>query len=147
LADSVISFRDLAHGYIDHALGLALPASWIRGGVVASPATRTDGQSTASNSVPEGAHFRLDPNLDISSLNLPPLTRMIALAAQRYGLIVRDGAPNITIDGQAPRTSAEKTAWQNAMAASGFRYWSQVLQSFPWSDLELLQMTLSPYNG
>jgi hypothetical protein len=144
IADSVITFRDLANGYIDHALGLLLPHSWIRGGVKAWPAARSDGKSTASDSVPEGAHFRLDPNLDINSLNLPPLTRFIAIAAQRYGFIVRDGSNNITVDGQAPRTPAQTAAWREALTGSGFRHWSQVLKSVPWSHLQLLRMSLSP---
>jgi hypothetical protein len=114
---------------------------------MAWPAERTDGVSTASGSIPEGAHFRLDPTLNIGSLNLPPLTRMIAVAAQRYGFIVRDGSSNVTVDGQAPRTTTETTAWQNAMSASGFQYWSQVLKNFPWSHLQLLQMTLSRPGG
>jgi hypothetical protein len=143
----VISFRDLANGYIDHALGLMLPHNWITAGIKAWPAARTDGGSTDPNSVPEGAHFRLDPNLDISSVNLPPLTRMIAVAAQRYGLIVRDGSTNVTIDGQVPETPAQTAAWNQEMAASGFKYWSQVLKSFPWSHLQLLQMSLSPYSS
>jgi hypothetical protein len=146
LADRVVTFRDLANGYIDHALGLMLPHTWVRGGVKAWPAARTDGISTDPNSVPEGARFRLDPNLDINSLNLPPLTRMIALAAQRYGLIVCDSSGNITIDGQVPRTPDQTALWQQTLAASGFQYWSQVLKSFPWSHLQLLQMSLSTYH-
>jgi hypothetical protein len=144
VADSVITFRDLANGYIDHALGLLLPHNWIRGGVTVWPAARTDGRSATPDSVPEGARFRLDPNLDINSLHLPPLTRMIAYAAQRYGLIVRDGSSNISIDGQAPRTPAQTAAWKQALAGSGFRHWSQVLKSFPWSHLQLLRMTVEP---
>jgi hypothetical protein len=144
LAGSVITFRDLANGYIDHALALNLRNSWVRARVVAWPAIRGDGGSTAPNSVPEGAHFRLDPNLNIDSLNLPLLTRMIALAAQRYGFIVRDSSSNITIDGEAPRTPAQTAAWRQTLAASGFHYWSQVLKAFPWSHLQLLAMKLSP---
>jgi hypothetical protein len=147
LADSVISFRDLANGYIDHALGILLPHPQIRKGVKAWPAWRSDGISTALNSVPEGAHFRLDPNLDINSLHLPPLTRMIAIAAQRYGLIVRDGSTNISIDGQVPETPAQTAAWEEALHGSGFTHWSQVLKSFPWSHLQLLKMSLSPLHG
>jgi hypothetical protein len=147
IADTVITFRDLSNGYVDHALGLMLPHGWIRQGVDASPAVRSDGGSTDPNtSVPEGAHFRLDPKLNINSLNLPPLPRMIAVAAQRYGLIVRDGSSNVSIDGQVPETPAQTAAWQQALAGSGFKYWSQVLKSFPWKHLQLLRMTLHPAN-
>jgi hypothetical protein len=33
------------------------------------------------------------------------------------------------------------------MAASGFTYFSQVLKTFPWSHLQLLQMTVTPFSG
>jgi hypothetical protein len=72
---------------------------------------------------------------------------MIAVAAQRYGFIVRDGSSDVTIDGQAPRSATQTAAWQNIMAASGFTYWSQVLKNFPWTHLQLLPMTLSAYLG
>ncbi len=143
LAPGLISFRDLQRGVIDHVLSLAIPHGIITKGVVAWPAERSDGQSTSRLSIPEGAHLRLDPSLDINSLKLPPLTRMIALAAQRYGFIVRDGASNLTVDGQAPRTPAQSAGWRAVMARSGFQYWSQVLKAFPWSHLQLLRMRLS----
>jgi hypothetical protein len=148
IADSLITFRDLANGYIDHVLGLMLPHMGITAGIKAWPAARTDGGSTdPSTSVPEGAHFRLDPSLDINSLNLPPLTRMIAIAAQKYGLIVRDGSSNVSIDGQVPETPDQTAIWQQELAGSGYKFWSQVLKQFPWSHLQLLQMSLSPYSG
>ena len=50
----------------------------------------TVGPRTAS-SLPEGAHLRLNPNLNLAALHLPRLTLMIAEAAQRYGIFVRDG--------------------------------------------------------
>jgi hypothetical protein len=59
-----------------------IPHSW--------PAQRTDGTSPDPAAISEGARFRLDPTLDLHTLNLPPMTRMMAEAAQRYGIIVRD---------------------------------------------------------
>jgi hypothetical protein len=108
IADSVISFQDLHNGHIDYALALDLPHSWIRAGVVAWPAERSDG-------------------------GFPPLTRMIALAAQRYGFIVRDGAARVVVDGQAPRSSAQNAAWQNSWPRVASN-WNQVLQGFPGTD-------------
>ena len=34
--------------------------------------------------------FRLDPKLDVAALHLPRVVEMMAEAAQRYGIIVRD---------------------------------------------------------
>ena len=56
----------------------------------AFPAQRTDGTLGTSEAIPEGTTFRLDPRLDIASLHLPRVTAIMAEAAQRYGIIVRD---------------------------------------------------------
>ena len=63
-------------------------SSPIRAGVFAWPAQRTDGTNVDPSSIPEGAQLRLDPKLDIPALHLPPITQMMALAAQRYGIVV-----------------------------------------------------------
>jgi hypothetical protein len=83
-----MTMDELQRGRIDHALAMAIPNARAR--VFAHPAQRTDGTLTDPNAIPEGARFRLDPKLDIDSLNLPPVVRTMAIAAQRYGLIVRD---------------------------------------------------------
>jgi len=71
---------ELQSGVIDHALALAIPEP--RRGVWASPATRTDGWVDRASAPPEGAHFQLDPGLDLDSLGLTPFTRMVAEAAE-----------------------------------------------------------------
>ena len=65
----MITVADLESGHIDHALSMAVPDP--RSGVFALPAPRTDGDSTDPSALPEGAHLRLDPSLNIDSLNLP----------------------------------------------------------------------------
>ncbi len=42
------------------------------------------------------------PNIDIASLNLPPIDRMLAQAAQTYGIVVRDQGGAVTFYGQDP---------------------------------------------
>lgn len=88
VAAGVITLNDLRRGDIDHAIAIDLPAT--AAGEWSWPAERTDGVATAPNAIPEGAHLRLDPNVNLTTLDLPPLARMIAQAAQRYGMIVRD---------------------------------------------------------
>ena len=83
-----ITIDELRAGVIRHALAMNIP--WALPNVYSWPAQRTDGTSTDPDAIPEGARFRLDPELDIGSLELPPVTRTIAMAMQRYGMIVRD---------------------------------------------------------
>ena len=89
VAGGMITLEDLRAGKIDHALQLLLP--FPKSGTWSWPAQRTDGTDTRAAGIPEGAHFRINPTLNIASLNLPPITRMMAEAAQKYGMIVNDG--------------------------------------------------------
>jgi hypothetical protein len=139
IAGGLITLEDLERGEIDHALAISVPDT--RAGVYASPAERTDGLSTAPESLPEGAHLRLDPNLDLASLHLPRLTLMMAEAAQRYGIFVRDTASNLAFYAQDPTP----TGTDPYTAAHGYfegKSASQLLASFPWSHLQLLKMEL-----
>ncbi len=139
LAGGLVTLQDLRQGRIEHALAIAIPN--VRGGVYALPAQREDGQSENPRSLPEGAHLRLDPTLDLAGLHLPPLTLMIAEAAQRYGIIVRDKAANVAFFGEDPTpTHTNPYTGQNGYFEG--KYPNQILSSFPWSHLQVLDMTL-----
>ena len=84
----LITLADLAAGQINHAIAIMVPQA--AKSVFTFPAQRTDGVSTAANAIPEGARFRLPASLNLAAINMPPVTRMIAQAAQTYGLIVND---------------------------------------------------------
>jgi hypothetical protein len=139
IAGGLITLEDLERGQINHALAIGIPAP--RAGVYASPAQRTDGTSSSPLSLPEGAHLRLDPSLDLPALHLPRLTLMIAEAAQRYGIFVRDTTGQVTFYAQDP-TPTETNPY---MGANGFFEGEEpphLLASFPWSHLQLLKMKL-----
>jgi hypothetical protein len=139
IAGGLITLEDLELGQINHALAMALPD--VRAGVYASPAQRTDGGDTESVSLPEGAHLRLDPNLDLASLHLPPLTLMLAEAAQRYGIIVRDKAADVAFYAQDP-TPTGTDPYSGSHGYFEGKSLGQLLESFPWSHLQLLKMEL-----
>jgi hypothetical protein len=126
---------ELAAGHIDHALALAIPEP--RANYYSSPADRTDGTLDSPDAIPEGAHLRLDPALDLSSIAMPRVTRIVAEAAQRYGIWVRDRAGAVTFF--AEDTTPSRTDPYGG--ANGFfegKWPSQLLQSFPWSRLQVL---------
>jgi hypothetical protein len=138
-AGGLITLEDLQKGEINHALAIVLPQR--RAGVYASPAQRTDGKSANPLSLPEGAHLRLNPNLDLAALHLPHLTLLLAKAAQRYGIFVTDGGSVAGFYAQDPTPTGT-----NPYAGPGGYFEgvhpSQLLASFPWSELELLKMEL-----
>jgi hypothetical protein len=139
LVGGLISLQQLKFGRIEHALEMAVPA--VRAGVYASPAQRTDGVSPSPLSLPEGAHLRLNPSLDLAALHLPPLTLMLAQAAQRYGIFVTDTSPVVEFYAQDPTPSGDEP-YRGAGGYFGGATPSQLLSSFPWSELQLLAMSL-----
>ncbi len=149
VAGGLITLADLASGHIDHAIGLMVPKAAAK--VLYFPALRTDGYDTSPNAIPEGARFRLDPRLDLHKLKLPPVTRMIAEAAQKYGLIV-DDQTGVTVGFRAQDpTPMMRRGQPNPYAkyftkARGGKYEppNRLLASFPWSHLELLAPPSAP---
>jgi hypothetical protein len=139
IAGGLIRLGDLEAGRIDHALALSVPEP--RAGVYAAPARRTDGTSADPLSLPEGAHLRLDPELDLAELSMPPLTRMLARAAQRYGIVVRDRSGEVTFYGEDPR-AASPDPYRRPGGFFAGRYPSELLAAFPWEHLQVLEMKL-----
>lgn len=140
LIGGVMLVSELRSGRIDHALALNIP--FPRRGVFAWPAQRTDGTGPP-DALPEGAHLRLDPSLDLDHFGLPRFTRMIAEAAQRYGMVVRDQTHHATSlfiedwtahGGQSPFIGPD--------GLYGGLTPSELLSRFPWERLQLVRMRL-----
>ena len=140
IAGGLITLEDLEAGVIDHALALAIPGVLI--GVHSLPARRADGTSESPLALPEGAHLRLDPGLDLTQLSMPPITRMLAEAAQRYGLFVRDGASVVHFFGQDPVSLGGANPYAGDSGYFEGRWPTELLASFPWEHLQLLKMDL-----
>jgi hypothetical protein len=139
LIGGLITLDDMRSGRIDHELALGVPRVQLEAFV--PPANRTDGHYSGFPAIPMGTRFRLDPKLDVNSLGLPPVARMIALAAQRYGLIVRDGSGAVTFYAQDPTPTGSNPypAW------FGYQSPSKLLRNFPWSRLQVVSpRTSSP---
>jgi hypothetical protein len=132
LVGGLITLADLQRGEIDHALALGYPLT--KAGVFRFPAQRTDGKSNSINALAEGTRLRIDPGLDLASLHLPPLTLMLAQAAQRYGIVLRDTSGVVDFFAQDPTPTGT-----NAYAPwlEGKKPW-QLLAQFPWRELQAL---------
>lgn len=139
IAGGLITLEDLELGQINHALAMAIPEP--RAGVYASPAQRTDGNSSEPLSLPEGAHLRLDPNLDLAALHLPRFTLMMSEAAQRYGIVVRDKSSEVTFYAQDP-TPTGRNPYNGPHGYFEGKSPKELLASFPWHHLQLLKMGL-----
>jgi hypothetical protein len=142
LAAGTMRIGELERHRIDHALAIALP--WTRAGAYAWPAQRTDGLDQDPASIPEGAHLRIDPRLNVRAMHLPPVVQTMALAAQRYGLIVRDqtGGEAVAFYAEVP-TSAKDPYPRIFGGVAPY----DLLKYFPWRHLEVLRMSLRRGSG
>lgn len=135
LVGGLVTLEDVRRGRIDHALQMAVPKA--RRSVWSLPARITDGADSGPDSIPEGARFRLPSDLDIDALGLPPLTRMLARAAQRYGIIVSDQAGAVSFRGEQSEPGDE--TWSKAL---GGKPGYEVIGRFPFERLQLTEMAL-----
>jgi hypothetical protein len=136
LVGGLITLDDLSAGSIDHALALAIPQA--RKGVWRWPAHRTDGSLDSAGAIPEGTRFRLDPRLDIAALRLPWLIRLMAEAAQRYGIVVRDQAGNVTFFAE-DSTRLGRDVYYGSKGYFGGSYPNLLLDRFPWQHLQVVR--------
>jgi hypothetical protein len=144
LIAGVITSADLQSGSIDHAVAMAIP--YTAQGVWKWPAQRTDGVSTDEWALPEGAHLRLNPNLDLADIPMSPLVRMIAEAAQKYGVVLQNQTWSDTIFVTQQLTTNQQQSLVTDQL--GGESPGQALAAFPWSQLELLQApTCSAYGA
>lgn len=135
-----IMIDELRRGEIGHALALDIPNPCAQ--TFSWPAQRSDGGLTTPDCMPEGARLRLDPSIDLSKLDLPPITRILAQAAQRYGMIVRDGTGRATgFYAEDPTPTGSNPYAGPDGFYGGLKPW-KFLPQFPWDRLQLLKLSL-----
>jgi hypothetical protein len=89
-----------------------------------------------------GSALPPDATLDLSKLNLPPMTRMMAEAAQRYGMIVRDQTNwAVAVFAEDPSPTGTRP-FGGPTGFYGRRLPSDLMKAFRWDRLQLLEMDL-----
>lgn len=129
---------ELRRGRIDHVLSLNLPE--VRAEEFAWPAQRTDGETANGNAIPEGARFRLPADLDLDSLDLPPVVRTIAAAAQQHGIVVHDRSSTVSF--YAEWVPGPADPYHELIGPEYPSNVNVLMGQFPWKDLEVVRMSL-----
>ncbi|GMA38724.1 hypothetical protein GCM10025883_07690 [Mobilicoccus caccae] len=134
---SMITIEEARAGRIDHAMGMALiaPAQWDR---FWYPAQRSDGTDASSDAIPEGARLRLDPSVDVESLDMTPLGKAIARAAQKHGFVVVDTAGAVAVMAESGQPWKQQTGtdpWEEILG--GVPHYKQ-LENFPWDRVQVI---------
>lgn len=147
LAAGMMTVAELQSGVIPHALAMNVPLA--RKGVYSLPAQRDDGQNTNPNSLPEGAMIRIRPGLDLTYLKQWPLDYMMAVAMQKYGIVVRDqtaGAIGFWAQDDTPYGNAHyyyDTNWNPSTTGPFHGVWpGPLLSHIPWNQMQVLHLWL-----
>ncbi|KAF0236716.1 MAG: hypothetical protein FD181_2486 [Prolixibacteraceae bacterium] len=82
----LILYDEAMRGEINHKLAIATRHNAYQEFVF--PATWTDG--ILHGGIPEGSVIQLDPALDLSKFELTPQEKAVAVAAQKYGMVIVD---------------------------------------------------------
>jgi len=137
LTGGTIGIEDVRSGSIQHALALHLPSTGVWN-EFSYPAQRSDGNDTSANRVPEGTRLRLDPRIDVDALNLTPIARMVARAAQTYGFVVTDKAGCTAVVAESPAAVIAATGVDPWKALMGSTPDYAIMKGFPWGSLQAL---------
>jgi hypothetical protein len=118
---------------------------------ISLPATRSDGMSTDPLAIPSGLRFRLNPKLDLNTLNLTPVAKVIAVAAQKYGFVVNDTCPQVCMairvgDPTSYTTAGLPDPYTTGPGVGGIGTGglfggvpsNQIMKNFPWNQLQAL---------
>jgi hypothetical protein len=136
LVAGVIRISELRSGVIPHALELHIPE--IRAGVRSAPAQASDGASTRPDSIPMGAHFRLDPSINVDAMPWAPAIKALAHAAQTYGIVLGNRSGGVGFRAEDPAqygTNPWPALFNNIQP-------SMLMRQFPWSKLQALPVSL-----
>ena len=133
-----VSINDVRSGVINHTVPIAItnPAAWSR---FSWPAQRSDGGDYSPNAIPEGTRLRLPASIHVDSLPLTPLAKMIAKAAQKYGLVVVDHAGAVAViaeSGNGVQALTGKNPWDTLLGK--IPAYAQ-LRNFPWAQLQAVR--------
>lgn len=129
--------EELEKGRIEHALIFSF--AYTRKGIMAKPATETDGVYNDSFTIPEGARIQLDPDLDLNILNLKPWEKTIAKAMQEYGMICADNGGGVEIEA-VNALSYESNPYTPLGIEPEWGY--ELLKNIPMTSFRVIKMDL-----
>jgi hypothetical protein len=137
---NVIRIKEIQAGKIDHAMSLNVVDAKAYN-IFSWPAQRSDGYDpNGTHTIPEGIRFRLDPAVNVSSLDLTPIARTIAIAAQQYGFIIQDKSGAVSIVCESGQPAYEATGvnpWDGLrQGVPGYN----IMRNFPWDRMQAMPM-------
>lgn len=135
-AAGAISIEEARRGTIDHAMNLGIleTAMFTR---VSWPANRSDGYTKDENALRIGQRIRLDPRVDVETLQLTPFAKMVARAAQKYGFVITESSGAVAISTESGAMVQAQTGvnpWPELIGGPAY----SALKNFPWDRMQAL---------
>ena len=125
--------EEFKQGHIDHAFTIATP--YTRAGLIACPATHSDGKYQDVSALPEGARIQLDPTFNVDAQQWERWQKVMAKALQKYGAYVADTGGSLSIKGEAAELDKRGVSWADIGVPSGPR-----LAFLPWAKFRVLKL-------
>ena len=124
--------EEFSEDVIAHALTITTPLT--KSGIIACPATHSDGKSTSAGALPEGARIQLDPSFNVNAQSWSNWMKVMARTLQVYGAYVSDTGGTLAIRGEADLN--RPGAWSDAGIPEGAN-----LSALPWDKMRVLDIT------
>ncbi len=126
----LIMYDEVMSGEIRHKLSFATRYGAFQEFIY--PAAWTDG--TVAGGIPEGAVMQLDPKLDLQQFDLTPEEQIVAIALQKYGMVLVDMAQGQPIYAEGLWAYPEKT-WKGKL-----REWDGGINNIPYKHFRVLKV-------
>jgi hypothetical protein len=133
-AAGVVRAKEIAVGVVNHALVFSTDIGNCSGRF-RHPASKTDGGSTASTCIPEGARVQLDPSVNLDAIiGMPEGEKIVGRALQKYGAIdIDNGGARMAFVFERP--SDEADPYPSVGLARDYFNMSHI----PWKRLRVLR--------
>lgn len=134
----VVRVAEIEAGHIPHAL--VVQSDNVCATTFRPPALKTDGDSTRSDCIPEGARLQLDPAIDVAAIpGITPGEVAVARALQVYGAYLIDRAGTLLAVSFEVAPDAGPTTTGAVYTQAGFAWDYYGMPQVPWSRLRVLQ--------
>lgn len=134
---STITIAEAKALKIEHAMQLFL--IYTKAGQTVYPANRNDGLSTEPGAIALGTRLRLPASVDVEKLEITPLAKAVARAAQKYGFMVNETAGAVAVGAESPNSyvaAGKPDPWPGIFKGVADY---DILKGFPWDKLEVVQ--------
>ncbi len=134
----VVRVAEIQAGAIPHAL--VVQTDTVCATTFRPPALKTDGDSTRSDCIPEGARLQLDPAIDVAAIpGITPGEVAVARALQVYGAYLIDRAGTSLAVSFEVASDASGSSPGSVYTTAGFGWDYYGMPHIPWNRLRVLQ--------